>query len=222
MLKLPLAVALFTVTFSYFTSCTFDKSFPDPTNYGNPVCYETEIFPLIQSNCAKSGCHDAITQAEGYNFSYYDGIMKAVKPGKPNSSKLYESINGKGEEMMPPPPNETLNSEQVNTIKIWIEQGATNAPCITMTCDTTNITYTATIIPILQTNCLGCHANTSTGGGILLNSYAAVYDQAISGSLMNSITWNGGVTPMPYNGSQLDDCSIKQIDLWIKAGALDN
>lgn len=206
----------------YFSGCTFDKSFPDLSNYSNVVCFETEILPLIQSNCAQEGCHDANIHAEGYNFSYYDGIMKAVKPGKPNSSKLYEVLTGKGEESMPPAPYSPLNSDQINTIKTWIEQGATNGPCTTVICDTSFITYSQTIVPILQTNCLGCHANASTGGGILLNTYSAVFDQAKSGMLLNSVQWTGGISPMPKNGNQLDDCSIKAMEIWINNGAPNN
>lgn len=220
-MKLPVAILLSAGIFTWFGGCTFDKSFPDLSN-NNTVCFETEVLPLIQSNCAKAGCHDADTKAEGYDFSNYAGIMKAVKPYKPNSSKLYESITGKSEERMPPAPNEPLSNEQVNTIKTWIEEGATDGPCLTVLCDTSNVTYSGTIVPILQTNCLGCHANASTGGGILLNSYPAVYDQAMSGSLINSIKWTGSVTPMPKNGNQLDDCSIQSFEIWINNGALNN
>ncbi|MBX7107737.1 MAG: hypothetical protein K1X61_03715 [Chitinophagales bacterium] len=219
------AAVVILLSFSFFTwfgGCTFDKSFPDLSTNGNAVCFETDVLPLIQSNCAKSGCHDADTKAEGYDFSNYDGIMKAVKPYKPNNSKLYKVLTGNGEDKMPPAPNEPLNNDQVNTIKTWIEEGATDGPCNTVTCDTANVTYSGTIVPILQTSCLGCHANASTGGGILLNNYPDVFDQAMSGALMNSIQWTGSVTPMPENGNQLDDCSIKMFEIWVNDGALNN
>src|SRR3982751_5371220 len=105
--------------------------------------------------------------------------MELVKPGKPDKSKLMEVISGSGEEAMPPPPDAPLTTEQVDLISQWITEGAgIDIDCnISVPCDTSNITYTETIIPILQTNCLGCHSTYSTGGGILLNSYSDVKTQ---------------------------------------------
>src|SRR5690349_2132712 len=42
----------------------------DTTDHGTPcdpnvVYFEMSILPLLKSNCAKSGCHDAITHEEG-------------------------------------------------------------------------------------------------------------------------------------------------------------
>ncbi|HUM47737.1 MAG TPA: hypothetical protein PLD84_12480 [Chitinophagales bacterium] len=214
------ALAVLAFPMIYLSGCTFDKSFPDTSNGNNLVCFETEVLPVIQSNCAKAGCHDPITKEKGYDFSSYNGIMEAVKPGQPNSSKLYEVLNENGEDQMPPPPNPPLSADQKNTIKMWIEEGASNGPCTAVICDTASITYSGTVAPILQTYCLGCHSVTSTGGGILLNNYNNVYDQ--KDVIMDAITWTGSVVPMPLNGAQLDDCSISAIDSWIKAGAPNN
>lgn len=204
------------------SGCSFDKSFPDLSNAGNVVCFETEVLPVIQSNCAKAGCHDAVSHAEGYDFSNYDGIVKAVKPGKPNSSKLYKVLSGSGEGLMPPPPNTPLTAEQQATIKLWIEQGALDLTCTTVTCDTTNVTYSGSVVPILQNYCLGCHANQSTGGGILLNTYDEVVYQALYGNLLGAVSGEPGMVPMPLNGSPLDECKITTIEIWVNNGTPNN
>lgn len=204
------------------SSCTYDKSFPAFTNGDNGICFETEVLPVIQSNCAKSGCHDAITKEKGYDFSNYEGIMEAVKPGKPNSSKLYEVLHETGEDMMPPPPNTPLSAAQQSTIKLWIEQGALNGPCNAVGCDTSNVTYSGSVVPILQNYCLGCHTNESTGGGILLNTYTDVYDQVQNGNLLGAITGEPGLIAMPLNENPLDECKITTIEIWINNGAPEN
>jgi len=75
-------------------SCTWDKA-PYNNLNGSGVCYQTEIAPLINSNCAKSGCHDG-SDEEAPLLTSYNDIMNYVKPGKPSKSKLVEVITGSG------------------------------------------------------------------------------------------------------------------------------
>ena len=83
----------------------------DTIKNGNPcspdtVYFERDILPLIGSNCAKSGCHDAITSADGVNYSTYNSTINTgkVDPGRPANSKMYTMLSKTGE-IMPPPPN---------------------------------------------------------------------------------------------------------------------
>ena len=98
------------------------------------VCFETEVLPIFQSNCAMPGCHDNSKDGgedgDDINLTNYAGIVKEVKPGDPKDSKIYEAITSKWEEIMPPPPNNPLTEEQRSLIYVWILQGA-------KTCDTT-------------------------------------------------------------------------------------
>ncbi|MCX6331873.1 MAG: hypothetical protein NTZ82_04475 [Bacteroidetes bacterium] len=99
-------------------------------------------------------------------------------------------------------------------------------PQVTMTtCDTTNITYGVTVTNILTANCTSCHGTTTanlSGGGILLNSYAAVKPYVTNGKLINSILQNGQASAMPKNGTKLDVCTINKMVLWVNKGALNN
>src|SRR5262245_30791598 len=76
-------------------------------------------------------------------------------------------------------------------------------------CDTTNVTYSLSVKPILDQNCNICHATGSTaGGGIVLDTYSGVNGVAQTGQLMGAIKHESGYSQMPKNAVQLDDCSI--------------
>jgi hypothetical protein len=227
LLKTEVLILVFVVITGIITSCTWDKS--PLVSHGNDgikdsVCFFNEIQPLINSNCAMSGCHDAATNAAGYNLTSYFGIMDLVKPGKPDKSKLISVITGSGEDIMPPPPSPPMNQEQINLIRQWIIEGAgINIDCnITVPCDTSNITYSGTIAPIIQTNCLGCHSSVGGGGGIFLNSYSSVKGQVDNGRLWGAINWQPGFYQMPNSGAKLSDCDISKIRIWIQQGAPNN
>ena len=227
LLRIEILILVFIVTIIGISSCTWQKA--PLVSHGNDgvkdsVCYLNEIQPIINSNCAMSGCHDPITQAAGYDLSSYFTVMNLVKPGKPDKSKLIEVINGGGEEAMPPAPNPQLNQEQIDLLRKWISEGAgLNIDCnISIPCDTSNITYSVTITAILQTNCMGCHSSAGSGGGILLNNYTAVKNWINNGRLWGAINWQPGFSSMPKNSSKLSDCDITKIGIWIQAGSPNN
>ena len=95
----------------------------------------------------------------------------------------------------------------------------------TSTCDTSNITYTAVVAPIIQANCSVCHATSTanlSGAGIVLDNYNSMKPYITNNFLINSIIQNGTVPAMPLNAPKLDACSIKKISVWINNGALNN
>jgi hypothetical protein len=97
-------------------------------------------------------------------------------------------------------------------------------PTTASVCDTTNVTYSNQIVSILNAQCNYCHgaAANSMGGGIYLNTYAALKPYVNNGSFINSILQNGKASAMPKNGAKLDNCSILKIQSWINKGALNN
>lgn len=206
---------------------------PDTTGKGGGdtgatrACFTRDILPILVSNCAMAGCHDAITHKEGYNFSTYAGTMSTVTAGNYSSSRLYQSITGTGgdrkgemEGIMPPPPASPLSQAAIDSIKAWITYGALNEICF-QGCDTINpVTFSGIIWPFMQTTCTGCHSGTSPSGNISLTSYANVQTVANNGQLMNALKGNG-VPVMPPSGS-LSTCRLRQFELWVNAGALNN
>ncbi|MHC1706750.1 MAG: hypothetical protein AB9842_04405 [Bacteroidales bacterium] len=89
-------------------------------------------------------------------------------------------------------------------------------------CDTTNVTFSGTILPILNASCNSCHSSSSASGGIILDTYAGVNAVAANGKLWGSVSWTSGFSAMPKGGSQLNPCDLKKIKTWINAGHPDN
>jgi len=96
-------------------------------------------------------------------------------------------------------------------------------PSYSTLCDTTNVTFSATVAPMLSGNCLSCHSNSSAaafGNNIRLEAYADVQSKAAA--VAGSIKHTGSYSPMPKNGGKLKDCAIKQFDIWVRQGMPNN
>jgi hypothetical protein len=96
------------------------------------VYFERDLLPLLNSSCAKSGCHDATTASDGVILDSYFNVMATadVKPGNPDDSDLYEVITDDDpDDRMPPPPLPPLSSDQIAMVRKWILQGAQNLIC---------------------------------------------------------------------------------------------
>ena len=90
------------------------------------------------------------------------------------------------------------------------------------TCDTTIVTYSASVNPIITASCTGCHSGANAPLGIKLDVFADVSTNALNGKLLGAITHSAGYSPMPKNGAKLSDCNISKISKWISLGAPDN
>jgi hypothetical protein len=91
-----------------------------------------------------------------------------------------------------------------------------------VTCDTTGISFSVDILPLLNQQCNGCHGSGLPSGNVVLDNHAAVKQQADSGRLLGSLRHQGGFSPMPQGQPQLGGCTIRRIEAWILAGALNN
>lgn len=90
-------------------------------------------------------------------------------------------------------------------------------------CETTGVTYAATVVPILQSNgCLSCHSGGAPSGNISLEGYANVRSAAISGKLYGVINHSAGYSPMPQGGNKMSNCNINKIKAWIDSGSINN
>lgn len=195
---------------------------PPGTDTTDSVCFQASVLPIFQTNCAKSGCHDAATREEGFQLDNYSGIMKGVNPGNASSSKVYEVLFKTGEKKMPPAGNTPLTDAQKYLIQTWINQGAVNNTSCTSSCDSSTITYSGGVKPILETYCYGCHAGAaSSGGGIPLDTYDGVKSTVDFNMLYPAVT-HTGPSPMPQGAAKLSDCKIAVIRKWIEAGATNN
>jgi mono/diheme cytochrome c family protein len=90
-------------------------------------------------------------------------------------------------------------------------------------CDTTAVTYSKSVQPIMQGYCYACHAGSAvSGSGIKLDTYAGLKPYADNGKLMNSILQNGLSSAMPKGAGKMPDCNIATIRTWVRAGAPNN
>ncbi len=197
----------------------------DSTRYKGVTCstdtvyFYNDIGPLIISSCAMSGCHSGNGEAQA--LTTYANIMKIVTPGNPTGSKIYRVLTGSGENRMPPAPRTAFTSSQMALVTKWIQQGAKNNGCIDKACDTTTVKYSTTVVPVLQSNCTGCHSGSNPSGGIKLDNYNDVKTVVTNKKLVGSIMQSSGYYAMPPSG-KLSDCNIGKIKAWVYRGALNN
>lgn len=187
------------------------------------VYFVNDVLPIINSNCAFSGCHGDGSAEDGVDFSSYSSIINTgdVRPYDLDGSDLYEVITeNDDDDVMPPPPANPLSDSQIATIAQWINQGALNNSC--GDCDTVGVTFSGTVSPIIQNNCQGCHSGGSPSGDIFLRNYNEVVAQASTGRLYGAISHADGYENMPYNQAQLSECKLDQIRIWIEDGMPNN
>lgn len=190
-------------------SCRQDKYVPN-------VCFKENILPVFISKCSTPGCHGSNSHEGKYNFTTYEGIMKAVTANHANQSEAYTKIKGNNPEM-PPKGSPQLTAKEIDNIKYWINFGAENSSCGATTCDTLSyITYATNIKPVMDTYCVGCHPS---GGafGHDLSSYTGVKASVTTGKFIPAIKQTG-LYPMPQGGSKLSACDLAKIDKWIANG----
>lgn len=90
------------------------------------VSYSKDIAPIINSNCAYSGCHGSVNY-EHFSIVSYDGISNAhITPGSPEKSRFYQVLKTYGDDIMPKKPYNELTESQILLIYVWIGQGAKN------------------------------------------------------------------------------------------------
>lgn len=195
---------------------------PDSDCDPDTVYFANDVLPLLQANCATAGCHDAATAQDGVILIDYQSIMSTadVQPGDADASDLYEVLTENDpDKRMPPPPRAPIAADQINNIKIWIEQGAKNNACTG--CDTTNVTYRNQIVAILQQNCYSCHSGSAPTSGTDLSTHANLVNGITNGMLLNRIKHLPGSNPMPPY-AKLSDCNIETVENWINQGMPNN
>ena len=107
------------------------------------VSFEKEVMPILSSSCLS--CHDGSgegSSTSGFSVKSYADVMKGtqfgkvVVPGDSSSSTIYRLIGHKADPSIQMPPHhdatrasvvlEPLSSAQIETIQLWIDQGARN------------------------------------------------------------------------------------------------
>jgi hypothetical protein len=89
-------------------------------------------------------------------------------------------------------------------------------------CDTTAVSYSEHISPVMAVSCNACHNSSSPSGGVITSGYVGLSAAASSGRLVGAVWHFSGYSPMPLAQPQLDSCSMKRIMAWVNQGHPDN
>lgn len=92
----------------------------------------------------------------------------------------------------------------------------------TVECQTTEMSYSVDIVPIISNHCYSCHDMANNFANITLEGHMEILEYALDGSLLGSIKHEVSYSPMPKNQAQLIECEIEKIEAWINDGALNN
>lgn len=118
-----LTLALFIVAFSVLAA-------PAPKS---AVDFNREVLPILSENCFQCHGPDEKTREAKLRLDTKDGLLRAQKPmvlpGKSSQSELLKRLVTKNrDEVMPPPKSKkTLASAQIDTVRRWIDSGASYA-----------------------------------------------------------------------------------------------
>jgi len=191
-------------------TCSFDT-----------VYFVNDILPIFVSKCGGSFCHsEGATNKDDVYLYNYDQIIRhgGIKPFKPDDNEIIEVVTETDpNKIMPPPPASRLTPEEINAIKIWINQGALNNSCQN-TCDTSDVRFSNEVGPIIISTCQGCHSGQRPSGGVSIRNYDDIRILALNGSLEGTIYRKPGYKAMPPGGP-VDSCSMAKISIWVANGA---
>jgi hypothetical protein len=91
-----------------------------------PVSFSKDIQPILETSCWK--CHGGTVQVAKLDLRTRESALKGAEhgivlvPGKAENSRLYRLVAGLDQPRMPM--NGKLTPAQIETIKLWIDQGA--------------------------------------------------------------------------------------------------
>lgn len=97
------------------------------------VEFNRDVLPILSNHCFKCHGPDAAERKAGLRLDTREGAMAplddggfAIVPGIPESSELIARVSSHDDEFRMPPPEEgePLNEHEVETLRRWIEEGA--------------------------------------------------------------------------------------------------
>jgi hypothetical protein len=136
MKTLLLVLAVITLALSGVLAI-FPEFFPSVGFFANmkalfaspPIDFNADIRPILNTKCIS--CHGGVKESGGFSlFSREDALRKtksgkpAIIVGKPDESEMVIRLTHRDIEERMPYHAEPLNKEEINKIRLWIEQGA--------------------------------------------------------------------------------------------------
>ncbi len=113
--------ALFAIT-AFFLICATLPSQPPAADRNTPD-FPTKILPILQTSCY--GCHSGNRPVGGLRLDARSFAMRAIIPGNSKESRLLHRMEGLNGEPQMPLGMTPLTKEQIETVRTWIDRGAT-------------------------------------------------------------------------------------------------
>ena len=148
------SLALASLTVAYVGALLSAQRPAVPAAQQPPIAFTTDIQPILEKNCLS--CHGDGMQMSKFDMRTRESTMSGgahgsvVVPGNAEQSKLYRMVAGLEKPQMPFTGG-TLSAEEVDKIKVWIDQGLPWE---------TPVTFAKDIQPILAGSCWNCHGDT--------------------------------------------------------------
>ena len=89
-------------------------------------------------------------------------------------------------------------------------------------CDTSQVTYTLVVAPIIQNRCFDCHDQEAAVSGIPLEGYDNLKSMVDANRLIGALRHQTGFSAMPKDRPSLPECEILKIEKWVDDGAPNN
>lgn len=86
-------------------------------------------------------------------------------------------------------------------------------------CDTTAVSFSDDVQPVINTNCVSCHAPGGQQESVPLTNYLEIKTYADNGKLVERT--NNSSLPMPPTGVMVE-CNLDIIKAWVNAGTPNN
>ena len=95
------------------------------------VDFQNDVVPILKKHCAS--CHNDDDYEAGFTVESYDGLEEGADgepvyvAGDPDESWMIQLMTGDREPLMPPDDQPRPTEEEIEILKLWIEQGANDS-----------------------------------------------------------------------------------------------
>ncbi|GAB4148385.1 MAG: hypothetical protein Tsb009_22100 [Planctomycetaceae bacterium] len=204
------------------------------------VQYDKHIAPILKARCAR--CHTGNNARGGLRIDQPASVLKTVTAGNARASTLIKRLIAPGNQRMPKN-GPALTRLQIQTIALWINQGAKTGqgnanvprkkpiPKVTIAKATGNekVSFTKDIAPFMVNLCLNCHNDRRKSGGLSIATFEKMMQGGKSGrvilpgNLDGSRMWDlvGKQQPfkMPRGQALITRTNWRNLKTWIEEGA---
>jgi len=198
------------------------------------IDFELVIKHILESTCVK--CHgqdrfhgDLRLDTKELALASFGDTGRLLVPGKPEMSILYTSIILPDDDpiAMPLRDRDKLTKEQIEQLRLWIEQGADWPEDVTL--KRINKIFFSQAASIFNISCMKCHSKDKSEGGLRLDNRKAAFKGGRSGPVIvpyhpeSSKLCQSLISPSVHDKNPprlLFDEDIELLREWIRQGAI--